>query len=194
MPTRLSSVAIRAGKQEAPRPAVLGPEIRDGKPPYGGQGRGEAGHGDLRWFCVAAAWRRRRKRCCIRRFDLIVERAWALRPRHRRGLVRPGLESVDPLENSRRFSRLGTTTGNAILAIMSSTSQSVGAQNTRIRRAGQSPHAIGSRIRDSPLGCIPLSMSCLVIPRQNVALRFSRIGRGRLLRVARFRTIPSCVR
>src|SRR6185436_7889256 len=63
---------------------------------YGGQGRGEAGHGDLRGFCVVAAWRRRRKRCCIkRRFDCRARLGFTTR--HRRGLVRPGPESVDPL-------------------------------------------------------------------------------------------------
>ena len=114
MPTRLSSVAIRAESKRRPGPAVLGPEIRDGKPPYGGQGRGEAGHGDLRLFCVAAAWRRRRKRCCVRRFGLIVESRLGITTRHRAGLVGSGSrERCDSLGRSRHSSARGRQWGDA---------------------------------------------------------------------------------
>src|SRR3954464_1582526 len=60
--------------------------------------------------------------------------------------------------------------------------------NEPVGGRAESPHSAGWPVpaRDwianthSPLGCIPLSMSCLGIPRQNVAFRFSRLGRGGL--------------
>jgi hypothetical protein len=50
----------------------------------------------------------------------------------------------------------------------------MGAQNTRI----PAPARDWIANTHSPLGRITSSMSCFGIPRQNVALRFSRIGRG----------------
>src|SRR4051812_2717981 len=160
MPTRLSSVAIRAESKR--RPAQRSSDRKYGmasrhmvdkdeaKPVTGTSGGSVSSR--RRWC--------RRKRCCIRRFDLIVERAWALRPDIAGAWLERAPRARTPWEFPAAL-RGRDDTRNAVFAIMSS--------NKSVWWRAEHAHSAGRPVlaRDwianahAPLGWIPLNvLSC----------------------------------